>query len=72
MCLQALRPGGWHCEIGKVDIYSDNDLGLRVFRKKLRFVAIDVDRLSVDDPVLTREISQICLDSLELLYFKFI
>ena len=65
LCLQALRPGGWHCEIGKVDIYSDNELRLRVFRKNLRFAAIDVDRLLLDDPFLIREISRICLDLLE-------
>ena len=58
LCLKALRPGGWHCEIGKVDIYADNDLGLRVFRKNLRFVAIDIDRLMLDDPALARELSQ--------------
>ena len=65
LCLEALRPGGWHCEIGKVDIYSDNPLGLYVFRKNLRFVAIDVDRLMVDDPRLLRRLSQTCLDLLE-------
>ncbi|MDE2985077.1 MAG: quinone oxidoreductase-like protein 1, partial [Gemmatimonadota bacterium] len=26
LCLRALRPSGWHCEIGKVDIYTDNSL----------------------------------------------
>ena len=61
LCLEALRPGGWHCEIGKVDIYEDNELGLRVFRKNLRFAAIDVDRLMIDDPRLSREVSQACL-----------
>ena len=65
LCLEALRPGGWHCEIGKVDIYADNALGLSVFRKNLRFAAIDVDRLMNDDPYLTRELSQQCLDLLE-------
>ena len=64
LCLEALRPGGWHCEIGKVDIYSDNPLGLYVFRKNLRFAAIDVDRLMVDDPRLLRRLSQTCLDLL--------
>ena len=64
LCLQALRPGGWHCEIGKVDIYSDNRLGLYVFRKNLRFVAIDVDRLMLEDPRLSRELSETCLDLL--------
>ena len=65
LCLEALRPGGWHCEIGKVDIYEDNELGLRVFRKNLRFAAIDVDRLMIDDPFLSREISQACLELLD-------
>ncbi len=65
LCLEALRPGGWHCEIGKVDIYADSALGLSVFRKNLRFAAIDVDRLMNDDPYLTRELSQECLDLLE-------
>ena len=65
LCLQALRPGGWHCEIGKVDIYADNELGLRMFRKNLRFAAIDVDRLMLDDPVLSRELSRACLDLLD-------
>ncbi len=62
LCLQALRPGGWHCEIGKVDIYADRELGLRIFRKNLRFAAIDIDRLMLDDPEMTRALSQTCLD----------
>ena len=65
LCLQALRAGGWHCEIGKVDIYADSALGLRVFRRNLRFAAIDLDRLMVDDPLLSRELSETCLDLLE-------
>ena len=65
LCLKALRPGGWHCEIGKVDIYADNELGLRIFRKNLRFAAIDIDRLMLDDPLLTRDLSQTCLDLIE-------
>ena len=65
LCLRALRSGGCHCEIGKVDIYADNALGLRVLRKNLRFAAIDVDRLMVDDPTLSHELSRTCLDLLE-------
>jgi len=65
LCLQALRPGGWHCEIGKIDIYADSDLSLRVFRKNLRFAAIDVDRMMIDDPDLSRHLSQACLDLLD-------
>ena len=62
LCLRALRPSGWHCEIGKVDIYTDNSLSMRVFRRNLRFAAIDVDRLMLDDPVLSHVLSQACLD----------
>ena len=65
LCLDALRPGGWHCEIGKVDIYADNALSLCVFRKNLRFAAIDVDRLMNDDPELARELSQQCMNLLD-------
>ncbi len=65
LCLEALRPGGWHCEIGKVDIYSDNALSLSVFRKNLRFAAIDIDRIMCDDPELARELSQECMNLLE-------
>ena len=65
LCLKALRPSGWHCEIGKVDIYTDNSLSMRVFRKNLRFAAIDVDRLMLDDPVLSHMLSQACLDLME-------
>ena len=65
LCLEALRAGGWHCEIGKVDIFADSALGLRVFRKNLRFAAIDLDRLMVDDPLLSRELSETCLDLLD-------
>ena len=65
LCLEALRPGGWHCEIGKVDIYSDNALSLSVFRKNLRFAAIDIDRMMSDDPVLAHELSQECMNLLD-------
>ena len=61
LCLRALRPGGWHCEIGKVDIYADAALGLSVFRKNLRFAAIDVDRLEARRPGRTAELTPDCL-----------
>ena len=62
LCLEALRPGGYHCEIGKVDIYADNPLNLCVFRKNIRFLAIDIDRLIKDDPELIRELSEKCVE----------
>ena len=58
LCLDSLAPGGRHCEIGKVDIFADNSLGLKAFRKNLRFFAIDVDRLMLDDEKLARELAQ--------------
>lgn len=64
LCLQSLRPGGWHCEIGKIDIYGDSNLGMRVIRKNLRFAAIDMDRLMLDDPLLSRALCLSCLDLL--------
>ena len=36
-----------------------------MFRKNLRFAAIDVDRLMIDDPILSRELSMACLDLLD-------
>ena len=64
LCLQSLRPGGCHCEIGKVDIYADKTLSLGAFRKNLRFVGIDMDRLGMDDPKLLRRILENCLNLL--------
>ncbi len=65
LCLQSLRPGGWHCEIGKVDVYADSKLGMRVIRKNLRFITIDMDRLMLDDPLLSRTLCLSCLNLLE-------
>ena len=65
LCLEALAPGGWHCEIGKVDIYADAALGMSVFRKNLRFAAIDVDRLMNDDPAHASELTRCCLRLLD-------
>ncbi len=65
LCLRALSPGGWHCEIGKIDIYADQSLGMQVFRKNLRFAAIDMDRLMIDDPFLSRQISESCVNLLD-------
>jgi len=61
LCIQSLCPGGWHLEIGKVDIYADSSLSLSAFRKNLRFAAIDIDRLMCDNPVLIRSVSETCL-----------
>ena len=65
LSLRALRPGGWHCEIGKVDIYADNTLSMRAFQKNLGFAGIDMDRLGMDDPKLLRHLFKTCLNLLE-------
>ena len=64
LCLQSLRPGGWHCEIGKIDVYADSNFGMKVVRKNLRFATIDMDRLMLDDPLLSRSLCQSCLNLL--------
>jgi len=51
--IQALAPGGRFLEIGKLDIYDNAKLGLLALRKNGLFVAIDMDRLALDDPELT-------------------
>ncbi len=56
--LQSLRPGGAFCEIGKYDIFNNERLLLFAFRKNIRFFAIDMDRMALEDPVGLREISQ--------------
>ena len=65
LCLEALHPGGWHCEIGKVDIYAENQISMRAFKKNLRFAGIDMDRLVLDDPKLVMYVSKTCLDLLD-------
>jgi NADPH:quinone reductase-like Zn-dependent oxidoreductase/aryl carrier-like protein len=42
--LSVLRDGGRFLEIGKRDIYEQNRIGLRPFRKNLSFTAIDLDK----------------------------
>ena len=61
LCLDSLKPGGWHCEIGKIDIYNNNPMYMQVFKKNLKFAAIDIDRLMKDDPYLVQKVSLKCL-----------
>jgi len=65
LCLEALAAGGWHCEIGKVDIYADRPLKMAVFRKNLAYRAIDIDRLMMDDPMLAAELTESCLELIQ-------
>ncbi len=60
--LQALAEGGWFCEIGKRDIYSNSKIGMFALRKNITITAVDIDRLMVSHPSLLREISCAILD----------
>jgi acyl transferase domain-containing protein/NADPH:quinone reductase-like Zn-dependent oxidoreductase/NAD(P)-dependent dehydrogenase (short-subunit alcohol dehydrogenase family)/acyl carrier protein len=62
LCLDSLSPGGWHCEIGKVDIFANNRIGMRILRKNLNFSAIDMDRLALDDPQLVKKVALECIE----------
>lgn len=48
--LDALAPRGRFLEIGKRDIYANSRIGLEPFKKNLSFFAIDLARLTDEDP----------------------
>ncbi|WP_282792636.1 type I polyketide synthase [Streptomyces sp. CC224B] len=48
--LEALRPGGRFVELGKRDIYANQPLLLRPFRRNISFHALDVNQLTVHAP----------------------
>lgn len=50
LSLDLLAPGGRFLEIGKRDIYGNAQLGLLPFQRNLSFHAIDIARLTTDDP----------------------
>ncbi|XVS68200.1 SDR family NAD(P)-dependent oxidoreductase [Actinosynnema sp. CA-299493] len=49
--LELLRPGGRFVELGKRDMYEDNDLPLRPFVNNLAFFGVDLSALSTDPVV---------------------
>ncbi len=60
--IQCLRPGGRFCEIGKADIFNNEKLFLFAFRKNIKMFAIDMDRMSFDDPDKANGISKKVLE----------
>jgi NADPH:quinone reductase-like Zn-dependent oxidoreductase len=56
--MQALRSSGRFCELGKMDIYDNSSLGLLAFRKNITFFAVDMDRLALDDPDLSAQVTR--------------
>ncbi|MFK5891715.1 MAG: SDR family NAD(P)-dependent oxidoreductase [Pseudomonadota bacterium] len=50
--IDCLAPYGRFLELGKVDIFQNNNISLWAFRKNLSFFAIDLSQLMVDKPYL--------------------
>lgn len=50
--IDSLAPYGRFLELGKIDIYQNNNIGLWAFRKNLAFFAIDLSAMLVDKPEL--------------------
>jgi myxalamid-type polyketide synthase MxaB len=48
--LDVLRPYGRFVDLSKRDIHEDRHIGLAPFRKGLSYVAVDIDRMSVERP----------------------
>ncbi|MGZ2749830.1 SDR family NAD(P)-dependent oxidoreductase [Burkholderia stagnalis] len=48
--MRVLAADGWFLELGKRDIYEDGRLSLRHFKKRIRFVAIDLGGLQRERP----------------------
>ena len=55
--VQALAPCGHFLEIGKMDIYANSKIGLMMLRKNASFHAIDMDRMALEDPVGSSELT---------------
>lgn len=52
--LECLRSGGRFCEIGKMDIFNNEKLFLFAFRKNIRLLAIDMDRMLLESQHLVQ------------------
>lgn len=63
--ISTLSPYGRFLEIGKRDIYENNQLGLLAFRKNLSFFAIDLDRLCVEKPAFVGEMLRAVVSKFE-------
>jgi NADPH:quinone reductase-like Zn-dependent oxidoreductase/acyl carrier protein/SAM-dependent methyltransferase len=54
--LSILRPYGRFVELGKRDFYANSKLGLQPFCNNIQFFGVDLDRLLVDRPALSKEL----------------
>lgn len=51
-----LKPYGRFVELGKRDFWANTKLGLKPFRNNIQFCGVDVDRLLVDRPAMSRDL----------------
>ncbi|KOX20417.1 hypothetical protein ADK67_29150 [Saccharothrix sp. NRRL B-16348] len=56
--LELLRPGGRFVELGKRDMYEDNDLPLRPFVNNLAFFGVDLSALTTEPAFVERLLSE--------------
>lgn len=63
--IDSLAPYGRFLELGKMDIYQNNKIGLWAFRKNLAFYAIDLARMLSDKPELLSSIFREVHDLIE-------
>ena len=54
--LLILRPYGRFVELGKRDFYANSKLGLQPFCNNIQFFGVDLDRLLVDRPALSKQL----------------
>ena len=54
--LSILRPYGRFVELGKRDFYGNSKLGLQPFCNNIQFFGVDLDRLLVDRPALSKQL----------------
>jgi phthiocerol/phenolphthiocerol synthesis type-I polyketide synthase C len=54
--LSILRPYGRFVELGKRDFYANSKLGLQPFYNNIQFFGVDLDRLLVDRPALSKQL----------------
>jgi phthiocerol/phenolphthiocerol synthesis type-I polyketide synthase C len=54
--LSILRPYGRFVELGKRDFYANSKLGLQPFCNNIQFFGVDLDRLLVDRPALSKRL----------------
>ncbi len=54
--LSILRPYGRFVELGKRDFYANSKLGLQPFCNNIQFFGVDLDRLLVERPALSKQL----------------